>query len=142
MIRSQSGPTTIYKVRSAAQFHSYRHIIHSEDHSHHILDRILSAICLHAIVCTASLHVLLHNPDKHADIVRTNSIITLYFLNIHTRTAVIMCDFEKNYYVYSNCREPALHFVRYTIDGNAAARCKASPHERYVMVTGNCHQCG
>ena len=52
-----------------------------------------------------------------------------------------MCDYYKNFYIYSTCTNGALHFIRTSIDGNATTRCPTAPHERYIVVQGTCQAC-
>lgn len=53
-----------------------------------------------------------------------------------------MCNYFKNYYIYSTCQNPAAHFLRTTLDGNKDARCSDSPHDRFIVVVGKCLLCG
>ncbi|KKZ61671.1 hypothetical protein EMCG_03780 [[Emmonsia] crescens] len=52
-----------------------------------------------------------------------------------------MCNFFKNFYIYSACRDPANHFFRISTDGSSGARCDGSPHERFIVVVGQCRLC-
>ena len=52
-----------------------------------------------------------------------------------------MCDYYKNYYIYSTCADPGIHFIRISIDGSRDFRCATGPHERYIVVAGTCPVC-
>jgi len=47
----------------------------------------------------------------------------------------------KLYYIYPNCTDPGVHFVRTTAEENAQVRCHTSLHERYVSTPGSCPFC-
>jgi hypothetical protein len=53
-----------------------------------------------------------------------------------------MCDFTKNYYIYTGCMDPGAHFFRIEIDGSRKRPCSKGPHERYIMAPGQCPLCG
>ncbi|KAG7058805.1 hypothetical protein JMJ77_0006176 [Colletotrichum scovillei] len=53
----------------------------------------------------------------------------------------IMCDFTKNYYIYTSCIDPGAHFFRTSVDGNRSRACGSGPHERYIVVPGHCPLC-
>ncbi|KAF3803049.1 hypothetical protein GCG54_00009745 [Colletotrichum gloeosporioides] len=53
-----------------------------------------------------------------------------------------MCDFTKNYYIYTSCIDPGAHFFRTSVDGNRNRTCGKGPHERYIVVPGHCPLCG
>lgn len=52
-----------------------------------------------------------------------------------------MCDFTKNYYIYSSCMDPGAHFFRTSVDGNRKLACPKGPHERYIVQPGTCPLC-
>ena len=52
-----------------------------------------------------------------------------------------MCDFTKNYYIYTSCADPGLHFFRTSVDGSRKRSCPKGPHERYIMLPGQCPLC-
>lgn len=52
-----------------------------------------------------------------------------------------MCDFTKNYYIYTSCADPGAHFFQTSVDGNRRHRCHRSPHERYIVMPGQCPLC-
>ena len=52
-----------------------------------------------------------------------------------------MCEFYRNYYVYSSCADPGVHYFRTSIDGVGNVKCGKAPHERYIVVAGKCTQC-
>ncbi|KAH7191414.1 hypothetical protein BKA60DRAFT_471527 [Fusarium oxysporum] len=53
-----------------------------------------------------------------------------------------MCNFVKNYYIYSSCVDPGTHFCRISIDGNRKDSCSKGPHERYIILLESCPLCG
>jgi len=57
------------------------------------------------------------------------------------REAVTMCDFTKNYYIYTSCVDPGVHFFRTSVDGSRKRSCPKGPHERYIMLPGQCALC-
>lgn len=52
-----------------------------------------------------------------------------------------MCNVTKNYYIYEQCQDPSLHFVRTTMDGAGTPTCPRGPHERYIVQPGACPLC-
>lgn len=52
-----------------------------------------------------------------------------------------MCNYFKNYYIYSTCQNPAAHFLRTSLDGSKDSRCSDSPHDRFIVVVGKCLLC-
>jgi hypothetical protein len=52
-----------------------------------------------------------------------------------------MCDWIMNYYVYTACHDPAIHFFRALVDGSPKRSCRSIPHERYIMQQGSCPLC-
>lgn len=52
-----------------------------------------------------------------------------------------MCEVVKNYYIYEQCQEPSLHFVRTSMDGAGTTPCPGGPHERYIVQPGVCPLC-
>ena len=52
-----------------------------------------------------------------------------------------MCNYYKNYYVYSTCTDPGAHFFQIRTDGQPDPRCPKGPHERYIVVPGTCQLC-
>lgn len=79
------------------------------------------------------------NSDLHSHIVppipNSNSHDT------RTPDGITMCEYFKNYYIYSSCSNPAAHFLRTAIDDPGAAKCPDSPHDRFIVVVGKCHLC-
>ena len=53
-----------------------------------------------------------------------------------------MCDFTKNYYIYTSCVDPGAHFFGTSVDGNLEDSCPNGPHERYIVLPGHCPLCG
>ncbi|ROV97943.1 hypothetical protein VSDG_04914 [Cytospora chrysosperma] len=41
-----------------------------------------------------------------------------------------MCDFVKNFYIYSSCTDPGTHFFKTSVDGSRENACPQAPHER------------
>lgn len=52
-----------------------------------------------------------------------------------------MCNWFKNIYVFTGCRDPGGHFHKTELDGDRKGRCKDGPHERIVIEIGICHLC-
>ncbi|EKV06766.1 hypothetical protein PDIG_67430 [Penicillium digitatum PHI26] len=53
-----------------------------------------------------------------------------------------MCNFFKNYYIYSTCSNPAAHFLRTEMEGTKDnGTCNDSPHDRFIVVVGKCILC-
>lgn len=52
-----------------------------------------------------------------------------------------MCNYFKNYYVYSTCLNPIAHLIRTSMDGSKDQSCSEGPHERFIVVVGNCLLC-
>ncbi|EYE95456.1 uncharacterized protein ASPGLDRAFT_133459 [Aspergillus glaucus CBS 516.65] len=52
-----------------------------------------------------------------------------------------MCNYFKNYYIYSTCTQPDSHFLRTSLDGSKENRCPSGPHDRFIIVVGKCHLC-
>ncbi len=52
-----------------------------------------------------------------------------------------MCDFIKNYYIYTSCIDPGAHFFGTEVEGNRKRSCSRGPHERYIMSPGQCPLC-
>lgn len=45
-----------------------------------------------------------------------------------------MCEYAKNYYVYTCCLDPGAHFFGCTTDGHKERSCTRGPHERYIVI--------
>jgi len=58
-----------------------------------------------------------------------------------TKDSAEMCEYTKNYYVYTSCLDPGAHFFSTSVDGNRDRRCARGPHERYIVVPGHCPLC-
>ncbi|EKD11875.1 hypothetical protein MBM_09954 [Drepanopeziza brunnea f. sp. 'multigermtubi' MB_m1] len=52
-----------------------------------------------------------------------------------------MCEYTKNYYIYTSCVDPGAHFFSCTTDGKKDRSCTRGPHERYILVEGKCYLC-
>lgn len=52
-----------------------------------------------------------------------------------------MCDFVKNFYIYSSCTDPGTHFFKTSVDGSRENACPQAPHERYIVQQGTCPLC-
>lgn len=52
-----------------------------------------------------------------------------------------MCDFTKNFYIYTSCIDPGAHFFSTSVDGNHKNACPNGPHERYIVVAEPCPLC-
>lgn len=56
-------------------------------------------------------------------------------------TPVNMCNFTKNYYIYTSCIDPGVHFLRTWLEGDSKRNCALGPHERYILIPGCCPLC-
>lgn len=52
-----------------------------------------------------------------------------------------MCSYFKNFYVYSSCTQPNVHFIRTDMDGQNEYHCAEGPHDRIIIVVGKCLLC-
>lgn len=52
-----------------------------------------------------------------------------------------MCQYYCNYYVYSSCINRAMHYFKTGMEGDRKTRCPRAPHERFIVVIGECAQC-
>lgn len=52
-----------------------------------------------------------------------------------------MCNVTRNYYIYSSCRDPGVHYFQTEMDGDRAQACSQGPHERYIVQPGSCPLC-
>jgi hypothetical protein len=52
-----------------------------------------------------------------------------------------MCLFARNYYIYSACMDPGLHFFKTSTDGTRKNCCPKGPHERYIVLPETCPIC-
>lgn len=52
-----------------------------------------------------------------------------------------MCNFTKNYYIYSACSDPGAHFCKTSTDGSREQSCPAGPHERFIVIPESCPLC-
>ncbi|VUC19888.1 unnamed protein product [Clonostachys rosea] len=43
-----------------------------------------------------------------------------------------MCNVVANYYIYTACRDPGVHFYASDTDGEIHLVCATGPHERYL----------
>ncbi|EWG37114.1 hypothetical protein FVEG_00867 [Fusarium verticillioides 7600] len=57
------------------------------------------------------------------------------------RRLASMCDFTKNYYIYTSCTDPGTHFCKTSIDGSREHACPKGPHERYIVLPESCPLC-
>jgi hypothetical protein len=73
-----------------------------------------------------------------------NQYYHLIYLTLDILTilqSLTMCDFTKNYYIYTSCVDPGAHFFRTSVDGSRKRSCPNGPHERYIMLPGECPIC-
>lgn len=54
---------------------------------------------------------------------------------------VIMCDWYQNFYIWSSCSDPGVHFFKTSMDGSKDRRCIYGPHERYIVMPDACPLC-
>lgn len=52
-----------------------------------------------------------------------------------------MCDFTKNYYIYTSCTDPGAHFCSTSTDGSRKRSCPMGPHERFIVIPESCPLC-
>lgn len=52
-----------------------------------------------------------------------------------------MCNVTRNYYIYSSCRDPGVHYFQTEMDGDRTQACSQGPHERYIVQPGSCPLC-
>lgn len=52
-----------------------------------------------------------------------------------------MCEYTRNYYIYTSCIDPGAHYFSTSIDGSKERQCAKGPHERYIVVPGHCPLC-
>ncbi len=52
-----------------------------------------------------------------------------------------MCNFTKNYYIYTSCLDPGAHYFGTSVDGSRKHACPKGPHERYIVLPGQCPLC-
>ncbi|KAI0858410.1 hypothetical protein F4860DRAFT_318620 [Xylaria cubensis] len=62
--------------------------------------------------------------------------------NLVSKILPTMCEYTKNYYIYTTCHDPGAHFFRTSIDGSRKTACPRGPHERYIVQPGQCPLCG
>ncbi|CAG8878031.1 unnamed protein product [Penicillium nalgiovense] len=59
-----------------------------------------------------------------------------------TPDGIEMCNFFKNFYIYSTCSNPAAHFLRTEMEGTKDnTTCNDGPHDRFIVVVGKCVLC-
>lgn len=58
-----------------------------------------------------------------------------------TTRAFNMCNVTRNYYIYSSCRDPGVHYFQTEMDGDKTQACSQGPHERYIVQPGSCPLC-
>ncbi|KAJ8070295.1 hypothetical protein OCU04_000677 [Sclerotinia nivalis] len=61
--------------------------------------------------------------------------------SIYTILASKMCEYTRNYYIYTSCVDPGAHYFSTSIDGSKDRQCAKGPHERYIVVPGHCPLC-
>lgn len=71
----------------------------------------------------------------------TNLRSRIYSPALKSSYAFKMCNYFKNYYIYSTCTQPDSHFLRTSLDGSKENRCPNGPHDRFIIVVGKCHLC-
>ncbi len=68
-------------------------------------------------------------------------LFILVLLSVSLLYTVTMCDFTKNYYIYTSCVDPGAHYFGTSVDGNRHQSCSKGPHERYIVLPGQCPLC-
>ncbi|KAI0404491.1 hypothetical protein F4802DRAFT_231055 [Xylaria palmicola] len=95
----------------------------------------LEGTCIAFCICSALIPPRAGRGSPAAVIPITHSLLA--FELAHT-----MCDFTKNYYIYTSCLDPGTHFFRTSMDGSRKTACPRGPHERYIVQPGQCPLCG
>lgn len=57
------------------------------------------------------------------------------------RQEATMCNFTKNYYIYTSCVDPGAHFCKTSTEGDSKKICSKGPHERYIVLPETCPLC-
>jgi hypothetical protein len=52
-----------------------------------------------------------------------------------------MCNFTKNYIIYTSCIDPDAHFVLSSVEGSRKQSSGTGPHQRYILLPGYCPHC-
>jgi hypothetical protein len=55
-----------------------------------------------------------------------------------------MCEYTKDYFVYTSCVDPGAHFFGSSVDKereHQCPQCPIGPHERYIVIPGHCPLC-
>lgn len=52
-----------------------------------------------------------------------------------------MCLYTRNYYIYTACQDPGLHFYETFTEGKPQESCPQGPHERYIVSPETCPIC-
>ncbi|KAK0753797.1 hypothetical protein B0T18DRAFT_315506 [Schizothecium vesticola] len=52
-----------------------------------------------------------------------------------------MCDVVQNFWIYTSCADPGVHFVGTAVDGSWKQSCSRGPHERYIVMPEQCPLC-
>lgn len=143
-----SSTTYISAQGSRISVHPASHHQHLSAKDHHLLLFYISTFLSLTVLaspppplpptCTDS-SCYHHNNNYCFSTITNSSTIT----HIHTPTLTHprMCDFTKNYYIYSSCLDPGAHFFRTSVDGNRKLACPKGPHERYIVQPGTCPLC-
>lgn len=113
----------------------------------HIIDLLIVSPAWPSTLPQYSLSVVLQASLRSADTI-PSILDRVLISNQRTRTQThpsnaffAMCDVTKNYYIYEQCQEPSIHFVRISMDGAGTPTCPDGPHERYIVQPGVCPLC-
>lgn len=96
---------------------------------------------LHLLSYRLPVRTGLSSPSNSSPALTVFNSFTTTYIHKHPLTHPRMCDFTKNYYIYSSCLDPGAHFFRTSVDGNRKLACPKGPHERYIVQPGTCPLC-
>ncbi|APA06945.1 hypothetical protein sscle_02g017150 [Sclerotinia sclerotiorum 1980 UF-70] len=93
-----------------------------------------------------SSHIDLTSPSKlepHLEVIPhvTPPLQTHTSPSIYIIPTSKMCEYTRNYYIYTSCVDPGAHYFSTSIDGSKDRQCAKGPHERYIVVPGHCPLC-
>lgn len=107
---------------------------------HHCLSTSFTELLL-IVKAYLPIYIFLRTPtsssDRFFNILLTKIGQSRFSANLNT-----MCEYTKNYYIYTSCVDPGAHFFGTSVDGKREYKCERGPHERYIVVPGHCPLCG
>lgn len=113
-----------------------------------LLLNIWSSLHLQTYIFLIPYWISISHPS-HSNLCHTVEILSLVILPSRYRSqfhkppdGIEMCNFFKNFYIYSTCSNPAAHFLRTEMEGTKDnSTCNDSPHDRFIVVVGKCILC-